>query len=796
MKISYNWLKSIININLPALDIANTLTSIGLEVEAIENFESIKGGLKGLVVGQIITCQKHPDADKLKLTTVNIGSSDLLNIVCGAPNVSEGQKVIVATIGTKLFFSNGDEIEIKKSKIRGQLSEGMICAEDEIGLGSSHAGIMVLPQDTAIGTLASNYFKVETDTIFEIGLTPNRSDAASHLGVARDLAAYYNSKSNDFLYEIITDGLKALPEASNISTVKINIQNTDACARYSGMVISGIEVTQSPDWLKNRLKSIGLRPINNIVDVTNFIMHSIGQPMHAFDLDKITGHEINVRYAHENETLTTLDGIERKLKTNDLIIANAKNPMCLAGVFGGIDSGVSENTKSIFLESAFFDAGVVRKSSKQHSLKTDSSFRFERGTDPNQTINALIKAANLILEIAGGSISMGITDIYPEKIEAFKVAFSIKNCCDVIGKEIESDDIKKIIKHLGIAIESESNDAMLLQVPRFKTDVTREADVIEEVLRIYGFENIPTAKKINYSYAYEKTNTALELQTKISSILQSVGFNEMMGLSLTKSDYIVDKTQLVHVLNPLSNDLNIMRNSLLHGGLEAVAHNLNRKQSNLKLFEFGNVYSIENGKYTEQKKLLLLVTGTVFSENHYKLNQTADIYYLKSMLKFLIDKTCNAQLMQAEDNTMQINKQKLGMLLQVENSVLKQFGINQPVCLIEIDFDTWHKESVKQKIEFQELNKFPIVKRDLALLIDKKITYSQIEKLAFESERKLLKEVNLFDVYESEKLGSKKSYAVSFTLENREQTLTDKQIDAVMEKLIKNYKEKLNAELR
>jgi len=807
MKISYNWLRTLINADIPAEEAARLLTASGLEVEAIEPFESLKGGLKGLVVGHILECGKHPDADRLSLTKVDIGTGAALSIVCGAPNVAAGQKVIVATVGTKLFLVTGEPFEIKKSKIRGAASEGMICAEDEIGLGKSHDGIMVLPQETKTGLAASEFFKIENDTVLEIGLTPNRSDAASHLGVARDLAAIINSTAKTSEIKVNISGLNQLPDASDINKTKIIIENTEACQRYSGLVISGITVKESPDWLQNRLKSIGLRPINNIVDITNFVLHELGQPLHAFDLEKIKGNTVIVRTATEGEKFITLDGVERKLSKNDLMICNSTSPMCIAGIFGGIESGVTEKTTSVFLESAYFNPSFIRRSSKLHGLKTDASFRFERGTDPEITITALTRAANLIFELAGGFLSMGVKDLYPEKLEPYRVAFSNSNCNDLIGKEIEMNTVKNILINLGIEIESEGSDGLLLRVPRYKTDVTREADVIEEVMRIYGYNNVEVSKSISYSAFNEPKNFDAELENKTGRILEGFGFNEIMCLSLTKETYYPENNNNVKVVNPLSQDLNVLRADMIYSGLEAIAHNINRKNSDLKLYEIGRTYFHNpeaEFKYKEQKKLSLFITGKLFNENPFGINQGSDFSFLKAALVQLFEK-CGINDLKSEESDYGnfefglkylLNNKVIAELGSLNLSTLKKFDISQPVFYAAVNWEILMKGFSKQKIQFEEIGKFPPVRRDLALLIDKSVKYKQIEELAFNTEKKFLKEVNLFDIYEDKKLGNKKSYAVSFTLVNSEATLTDKQIDGVMEKLISGYKEKLGAELR
>lgn len=809
MKISYNWLKTLIQTGLKADDIAAKLTACGLEVEGMETFESVPGGLKGLVVGHVLECAKHPDADRLSLTRVNVGAAEPLSIVCGAPNVAAGQKVIVALVGAKLYPSAGEPFEIKKSKIRGAVSEGMICAEDEIGLGQSHAGILILPENTPTGLPAADYFKVENDTVFEIGLTPNRSDAASHLGVARDLAAILNSApDNNAPVEVKVSGLMSLPEASGLEKITIDVKNPEACRRYSGMVISSVTVGHSPAWLQNRLKAIGLRPINNIVDITNFVLHELGQPLHAFDTEKIRGRKVVVRTASEGEKFVTLDGVERTLHADDLMICNAENGMCLAGVFGGAESGVTEATTSVFLESAYFDPGFVRRTAKRHGLKTDASFRFERGTDPEITTQALLRAANLILEMAGGTVSMEITDWYPEKMEPVKVAFSYSNCTELIGKEIEKSSIRNILLNLGIEIETEGSDGLLLRVPRFKTDVIRTADVVEEVMRIYGYNNVEAAKHLRFAPVQKSLIDEPAIENKTANLLTGFGFSEIMSLSLTRESYYTEGTPLVKVLNPLSSDLNALRADLLYSGLEAIAYNINRKQGDLKLFEFGRVYGhksdADKNKYTEQKQLALFATGSLFRENPYGFKQKSDVAYLRSVVEAILEKNGIGNCRIAESTyagfsgglSFTHNNKTLAELGQVSKKLLKSADISQDVYYACIHWEALVAAAGKHKTIFADIPKFPAVRRDLALMIDKQVKYSQVEELAYATERKLLKEVNLFDVYESEKLGNKKSYAVSFTLLNPEATLTDKQIDGVMEKLIKNYREKLGAELR
>ena len=806
MKISYNWLKTLINIDLTPQQVDEYLTSSGLEVEGMEIYISIKGGLKGIVIGEVVEKEKHPDADKLSVTKVNIGNPDLLNIVCGAPNVAVGQKVLVATIGTKLYPTSGDAFEIKKSKIRGVLSEGMICAEDEIGLGISHDGILILPEHAVIGTPASDFFKLQQDYIFDIGLTPNRADAASHYGIARDLAAILNCKNHTSEFQAKLHNIFELPTASKINTVEIQIENTEACKRYSGLVISGITVKPSPEWLKNYLISIGLRPINNVVDITNFVLHDLGQPLHAFDLEKIKGNKIIVKTGLENVKFKTLDGNDRMLHPNDLMICNESEPMCMAGVFGGLDSGVNEQTTAIFLEAAYFNPSFVRKTSKLHGLKTDSSFRFERGTDPEMTITALKRAASLIFECAGGNLSMDVVDIYPTKLEPFQVAFSYHNCHSLIGKAIDKNIIKNIITSLGITIEKEGNDSLLLSVPQYKTDVTREADVIEEVMRIYGYNHIEESTQIKFTASFADREKTTSAENTTANLLASFGFNEMMGLSLTKESYYSNNPSLVKILNPLSSDLNVMRPSMLFGGLESLAYNINRKQTDLKLFEFGRTYQKTDNdfKYSETKHLMLLVTGRKYAENPYGENNKVDFAYLKGCLESILNKLS----IKFKTNELSDDQFEYGLSFYQKNKLLVNFGlVNKALCkkmdinsdVFCADFNWDHVLALvgKTKTEYTEIPKFPSVRRDLALLLDKKISYQELEELAFNSERKLLKSVNLFDIYEGDKLESgKKSYAISFILQDEEATLNDKQIDNVMQKLIKNYTEKLGATLR
>ncbi len=825
MKISYNWLKEYLsadtNNTLSVEGAGKLLTDCGLEVESIEKFESIKGGLQGLVIGQVMTKEKHPDADRLSVTTVDIGTGTLLNIVCGASNVAAGQKVVIATIGAMLYPSTGEPFEIKKSKIRGQLSEGMICAEDEIGLGTSHEGIMVLDASAKIGTPANQYFKVEEDHVLEIGLTPNRADAASHVGVARDLVAVLNcsmdlrsakedstSANHSTLILPSIDKFKVDSSALEINVV---VEDSVACPRYSGLTISNITVAESPEWLKNRLKSIGVRSINNIVDITNYVLHELGQPMHAFDAAKIKGNKVVVKKLSDKSKFRTLDGVERELSSEDLMICDAEGGMCIAGVFGGIESGVTLATKNIFLESAYFNSTSIRKTSKRHSLKTDATFRFERGTDPNMTLLALKRAALLIKEIAGGEISSDIVDIYPKKIENFKVPFSFAHCDRLIGKHIDLEIIKNILKSLSIGIEHEGHDALLLSVPPFKVDVQREQDVIEEVLRIYGYNNIEIPEALNSSIQFAEKPDKEKVQNVVSELLTNNGFSEMMCLSLTKGEYAgtlksLSPDRSVAMMNPLSTDLNVLRQTLLFSGLETVAYNQNRKNADLKLYEFGKTYMLVKGSaYVETKHLSLFITGRKHEENWNAQKEAVNFYTLKGYVMAILERLGVKDVKLSElDNdafsnglTFNWNKKSLVEFGSVAKPVLKIMDIKQEVFYADFNWDLILEAVKKTNVMYTEVPKFPEVRRDLALLIDNAIQFEQLEQLAYQSEKSILKNVNLFDVYQGDKLpAGKKSYALSFTLQDETATLTDKQIDKIMEKLMKTYQEKAGAEIR
>jgi len=817
MKISYNWLKQYINTDLPAETVATMLTDCGLEVEGIEKHETIKGGLKGVVVGEVKTKEKHPDADRLSITTVDVGTGTLLNIVCGAPNVEAGQKVIVATIGAMLYPTAGEPFEIKKSKIRGAASEGMICAEDEIGLGSSHAGIMILEEEAKIGMPASEYFKIEEDNVFEIGLTPNRADAASHIGVARDLAAIIaiRHQDNERSYpELTLPSVNSFEVETTSSEFEVIVEDHTACPRYSGVMMSNIKVGESPEWLKNKLKAIGLRPINNIVDATNYVLHETGQPLHAFDADKITGNKIIVKKLANKTKFITLDGIERELSSEDLMICNAEKPMCIAGVYGGAESGVTEHTTKIFLESAYFNSTSIRKSSKRHGLKTDASFRFERGTDPNITVYALKRVALLIKEISGGEVSSEIVDIYPTKFPHHKVPFSFLKCEQMIGKQIELELIKKIILSLGIEIEHEGHDALLLAVPPFKVDVTREQDVIEEVLRIYGYNNIDIPTSVRSSLSYSEKPDKEKTQQVVAETLTNNGFSEIMCLSLTKGEYTQKSTSIndeqnVNIMNPLSSDLNVMRQTLLFGGLETIAYNLNRKNTDLKLYEFGKTYMAIKGedstKYIETKNLSLFVTGKKQDENWNSKNEVLNFYSLKGFVNAVLNRIGLKDIKTSELNnglfsyglSYSTNKKNIVEFGSLSKAILKMMDIKQEVFYANFNWDLILNQLSDSTIRYKEASKFPEVRRDLALLVDKTIKFEQLEQFAYQAEKNILKTVNLFDVYQGDKLPpDKKSYAMSFVLQDETTTLTDKQIEKVMDKLLKTFKEKTGAEIR
>jgi phenylalanyl-tRNA synthetase beta chain len=811
MKISYNWLKQYLHTSLSAEEAAGLLTGGGLEVESIETFETVKGGLEGLVVAEVKTKEKHPDADRLSITTVDAGGPELLQIVCGAANVAAGQKVIVALDGARLYPTEGESFVIKKSKIRGQASEGMICAEDEIGLGKSHAGIMVLPADTLVGMPAKEYFKIEKDQVFEVGLTPNRADAASHIGVARDLHALILHEGGGAPVTLLTlPSVEAFHISKAVLNISVEVQDAEACPRYSGVCISGVQVQDSPEWLKNKLKAIGIRSINNIVDVTNYVLHELGQPLHAFDADKIKGGKVLVKKCPDKTKFTTLDGVERELSADDLMICHAEGPMCIAGVFGGAESGVTEATRNIFLESAWFNAVSIRKSSRHHNLKTDASFRYERGTDPDIAVYALKRAALLICELAGGLVSSEITDLYPSPVEPFRIPFAFNNCDKLIGKKIDHDVIRNILRSLDIQIESDSNDALLLAVPPRKVDVTRECDVVEEVLRIYGYNNVEIPQSVHSSISYSPRPDKVKVQRLVSEQLSQNGFHEIICNSLSKGAYYKENSSFdpgksVELLNPLSSDLNVMRQVMLYGGLEVIAYNQKHKQADLKFYEFGKTYVRSANGFFETMHLSIWMTGRRMPEGWNAKDQPADFYYLKAYVTGILSRLglSVSSVSEVSDElfsaslTIECNKKKVAQLGILRRSVLKQADAASEVLYADLNWDNVIAALPKKDIEYKDVPKFPSVRRDLALVLDKKVRFQEVEHLAFQYEKGLLKGVNLFDVYEGEKLGAgKKSYAVSFTLQDENATLTDKQIEKIMEKLMKAYTEKLGAEIR
>jgi len=808
MKISYNWLKQFIKIDWDAERTGGLLTDLGLEVEGLTNYQSIKGGLEGIVVGHVLSCEQHTNADKLRVTKVDIGTGESVQIVCGAPNVATGQKVPVATIGTILYDAEGNDFKIKKGKIRGEESHGMICAEDELGLGKGHDGIMVLDESLKPGTPCSEVFNIEDDQVFEIGLTPNRSDAMSHFGTARDLKAGLLQQGHNI--ELISPSVSDFHIDNRSLKVDAEVQDNKLAPRYCGVTISGIKVTDSPEWIQNRLKAIGLTPKNNIVDITNYVLHELGQPLHAFDTTKIKGHKINIKTLASGTKFTTLDGVERELHEDDLMICNAEEPMCIAGVLGGLESGVTNQTTSIFLESAYFNPVAIRKTAKRHALNTDASFRFERGIDPNTTEYALKRAALLITEIAGGEISSGIQDLYPNRIEDFQVFLSFETTTKLIGQEIPRETIKSILTSLDIKVNSVTEGGLGLTIPSYRTDVQREADIIEEILRVYGYNNIEFSNKLNATMSHASKFEDYKIQNAVANQLIAQGFNEMMANSLTTANYnqlskLLKEEHNVTILNPLSNDLAVMRQSLLFSGLEALSYNINRKQNNLKFFEFGKTYHNFESGYTEDKHLTILVTGNRTSDTWNNSNKTSDFFYLKGIVESIFSRLGVTKLKTSpikndvfsEGISLSLGKTKLVEFGIVKRATLKSFGISQEVLFADFNWNNVIEVAKFNKIKFTPISKYPEVKRDFALLLDEKITFEEIHTIAKQSEKKVLKDINLFDVYQGKNLPSgKKSYAVSFTLEDKDKTLTDKQIDKIMNKLQNSFEKQLGAELR
>lgn len=806
MKISYNWLKQFIKIDLKSEETAAILTDLGLEVEVVENYQSVRGGLEGIVVGHVLTCEKHPDADRLSITKVDLGDGNPVQIVCGASNVAAGQKVPVATIGTKLFDKDGNEFEIKKGKIRGQESHGMICAEDELGLGTSHDGIMILDEKLKPGTPCAKVFNIENDEVFEIGLTPNRADAMSHYGVARDLRASLLQKNSTV--ELITPSVSTFRIDKRTLKIDVDVKDNKLAPRYCGVTISGITVKESPEWLKNRLKAIGLTPKNNVVDVTNYILHDLGQPLHAFDASKING-KIIVKTVEAGSKFTTLDDIERTLHEEDLMICDEKGPMCIAGVFGGKSSGVTDTTNSIFLESAYFNPVSVRKSAKRHGLNTDASFRFERGIDPTITEFALKRAALLIKEVAGGEITSDIIDIYPKKIEDFPVFLSFEKTTKLIGQELPKETIKRILASLDIKVTTVSDAGLGLIIPSYRVDVQREVDVIEEILRVYGYNNINFTKKLNATVSNSARTEDYKVQNLVASLLNANGFHEMMANSLTTPEYIGLSEMLkeeynVTMLNPLSNDLSAMRQSLLFSGLEAVSYNINRKNGDLKLFEFGKTYHKLPSGYDEPKHLTLFVSGNRSEESWTNAQKPSDFFLFKGYVNAILErlgiikiqyKTVSSDVF-AEGIAIACGNDTLVEFGTVKKSILKHFDIKQEVFYADFNWNLVLK-LIGTKIKFTDIPKYPEVRRDLALLVDENVAFDAIYTIARQTEKSLLKEVNLFDVYQGKNLPEgKKSYAVSFILQDNSKTLTDEQIDKILNKLQKNFENELGASLR
>ncbi len=799
MKISNNWLKDYIKTDLNSEKISAYLTDIGLEVEGVDKFESVKGSLEGIVVGKVLTCEKHPNADKLNKTTVDVGNGKILEIVCGAPNVAVGQTVPVAVVGTKIYAKDGSSFEIKKAKIRGEVSEGMICAEDELGLSDDHGGIMVLDETKfEVGKPFADYFELTNDEVYEIGLTPNRTDAMSHYGVARDLQAFVSS--NNLKSEFTKLESKVL-NIEGSHDFKLEVEDSELAPRYLGAVIENVEVKTSPDWLKNRLKAIGLSPINNVVDITNYILHGLGQPLHAFDADKIADKTVKVGTVEAGTKLKTLDNVERTLKGSEIIIKDGKNnPMCIAGVFGGSESGVSSETKTIFLESAYFNPVAIRKASKLHGLNTDASFRFERGVDPNNARTALTHAITLVQELAGGKLVGEILEHYPEKIKDHYVVFRYSKLDQILGIKIHREKIKEILKSLDIQILNEIQNGLELSVPVYRADVTREIDVIEEVLRIYGYNKIDAPKKISFTPVKLSFDDQDALENSWARTLQSNGFHEVMNNSLTS---VKDETNAVKLLNPLSNDLAFMRKSLLEGLLENAIYNINRRSSDIKFFELGKIYH-KKEQYEERKQLAILTTGREVSENWRQPKSATDFYHLKAYVKILLEKL-NLVLHESalEDerfsDALEIKSEgkTLARLGKVAPQLLKDFDISQEVFYAEIELENCQELRTKENLKFVDIPKFNKIRRDLALLVDKTINYSELYQLAKKNKSPFLKNINLFDVYEGKNLPEgKKSYAMSFELLNEEKTLEDKDITEVMNSLIKSFQKEFSAELR
>jgi len=815
MKISYNWLRQYIRTDLRAQEVSEILTNTGLEVEGMEAFQSVKGGLEGVVIGEVLACEKHPDADKLTICTVSLGDSEPVQIVCGAPNVAAGQKVPVALVGATLYPDDSG-FTIKKAKIRGVHSMGMICAEDELGLGTSHEGIMVLDPGTVPGSLAADYFKVENDVVFEIGLTPNRIDGASHLGVARDLAAYLAQQGK---VQVDLPSVDSFQSDNNDLLIPVEIEEKAGCSRYSGLTISGLTIGESPAWLQNKLRSIGQTPINNVVDITNFVLNETGQPLHAFDAAEVSGNKVVVKTMPEGTPFVTLDEQERKLLASDLVISNDKEAMCIAGVFGGIRSGVTEKTSGIFLESACFDPIYIRKSAKHHQINTDASFRFERGSDPNMTVWALKRAAMLIKEIAGGIITSEVVDVYPEPVEHFRVEISYDHVNRLIGNELSPDTIQSILNALEIEVEQRSDQGMVLRVPPYRVDVKREADVIEEILRIYGFNKVEIGTSLRSTLSSTPKPDKEKVINLCSDLLTSNGFFEMKSNSLTRSGYYDQEDQqdpkAVRIFNPLSQDLSVMRQNLLFGGLEAVAWNINRKHPDLKLYEFGNCYYLKPGrkqedplgKFDEELHMGLYLSGKVRAGNWISSPVEASFQEMRTwvetvLLKLGIDpldlETSGIQNPNLDEGQAYLLKDRQVLEFgRIAAPVLKIFDIKQAVFAAEFNWDLVLDLLSQHRILFKPLPRFQVVTRDFSLMLDRKVTFESLRTLAFSTEKKLLKKVSLFDVYEGDKIEKgKKSYAISFTLLDEDKTLADKQIDKAMLRIARAFESELGVSIR
>lgn len=821
MKISYNWLRRYVDVNISAEKVAELLTFGGLEVESVDRIETIKGGLRNYFVGEVLTCEMHPNSDHLHLTTVDVGGERPLNIVCGAPNVAKGQKVIVATIGAKVYTSDEEFFEIKKSKLRGELSEGMICSEKELGLSDNNDGIMVLQDNPQAGTPAAVYFDIEEDFVFEIGLTANRSDATSHIGVGRDLVALLKAQLNEDKRLLIPSVEEFRVDNTSHNDIEISI-DTDLCKRYSAVTVSGVRVADSPKWLADSLRVVGIRPINNIVDATNFVLMEIGQPLHAFDLNKVKGSRVEVKTLPKGSKFTTLDGVERELNGREAMVCNAEEAMCMGGIYGGLASGVSAETTDVLIESAYFDPVVIRKAAKAHTLKTDASFRYERGADPNITVYALKRVAMLIKEIAGGEISSDIKDVYPTKIEPVRVALDYEKMDRLIGKSIDRVLVQDILKSLNIEVVSADEKGLVAVVPTNKVDVTRPCDVIEEILRIYGYDNIEISDTVRSCLNQTSKPNGDKIQNLVSDYLASNGFNETMNNSLTKLSYYdgnkdFPAEESVTVLNALSKDLGQMRQTLLYGLLETAEYNINRKVSDLRLFEFGNCYKKNlktfdsdciTKRYDQAKHLALLITGKS-AESWQGERQSTDFFFLKNIfenvlmqlridrMRFVVEQIENGYCQYALAYVNKESKRPIATIGRLRTSVCKSFDIKQEVFYADVDWDLLLRLVPTKSVKYEEISKFPEVRRDLALVINKDVSFAQIEAVAYQTEKKLLKSVSLFDVYTGDKLPENtKQYAIAFVLQDKEKTLTDKQIESVMQKLLKAFEQKLNASLR